>query len=116
MIDFPIDVTIQIGTDVWHEDMVDSFTALYLALENRRRDYVLAHTLHISATVSAKIPVDGYDPVEFILDAPRQSFAKNGYGVSKLEYLLENAIETQQMFRHLSTEPKNYNTTWEDLL
>lgn len=115
MIDFPIDVTIQIGTDVWHEDAVQDFTNLYLALENRRLDYVLANT-HICGAVSVTLTLEGYDPVGFILDAPRRTIAVNGYGVSNLEYLLENAIEAQQMFRYLSTEPKNYNTTWEDLL
>ena len=116
MIDFPVNVTVQIGTDVWHEEQVQDFVELYRALENRRLDYVLAHTMHISATVSVTVTFEGYDPVGFILDAPRQSVAKNGYGMSNLEYMLENAIETQQMFRYLSTEPKNYKTTWEDLL
>ena len=114
MIDFPIDVTIQIGSGAWHEDMISGFVELYRAIENRRLDYILA--LNPNKSVTVTITLDGYDPVSFILDSPRQSFAKNGYGVSNLEYLLENAIETQQMFRHLSTEPKNYNTTWEDLL
>lgn len=116
MIEFPVNVTIQIGTDVWHDEWVQDFVELYRALENRRLDYVLAHTRHLSSTVAAAITLDGYDPVAFVLDAPRQPISKNGYGVSNLEYLLEDAIETQQMFRHLSTEPKNYNTTWEDLL
>ena len=115
MIYFPVDITIQIGPDGRHEETVQDFVDLYRALENCRLDASVKRRYAHSALVS--IHIDGYaSPVEFVLGDVQRSIFVNGYGINDIERLVTDAIETQQMFRHLSAEPQDYNTIWEELL
>lgn len=41
MITFPVEVSIQIYDDIWHEGLVYDFVDLYRVLENRRMDAAL---------------------------------------------------------------------------
>lgn len=115
MIEFPIEVSIQIGPDARCEETVQDFVDLYRALENCRLDASVKRSHAQAALVS--IQIDGYaSPVEFVLGDVHRSIFANEYGISDIERLVTDAIETQQMFRHLSTEPSDYNTIWEELL
>lgn len=115
MIEFPVEVSIQIGTDVHSGELVQDFVDLYRALENRRLDAAVKCSHAQPALVS--IHIDGCSsPVDFVLGDVQRSIFVNGYGINDIERLVTDAIETQQMFRHLSAEPQDYNTTWEDLL
>lgn len=115
MIDFPVDITIQIGPDARCEETVQDFVDLYRSLENCRLDASVKRSHAQAALVS--IQIDGYaSPVAFVLGDVQRSIFVNGYGINDIERLVTDAIETQQMFRHLSAEPHNYNTIWEELL
>ena len=115
MIEFPVDVTIQVGPDVRHAETVQDFVDLYRALENCRLDASVK--CRYAQPVLVSIHIDGYAaPVDFVLGDVQSSIFANGYGINKIERLVTDAIETQQIFRHLSTEPQNYNTIWEELL
>lgn len=115
MIEFPVDVTIQIGPDARQEETVQDFVDLYRALENCRLDASVKRRYAHPVVVS--VYIDGYaSPVDFVLDDVQRSIFVNGYGINDIERLVTDAIASQEMFRHLSTEPHNYSTIWEDLL
>ena len=115
MIEFPVDIIIQIGPDIRHGETVQDFVDLYRALENCRLDASVKRGHAQSVLVS--IHIDGYAaPVDFVLGDVQRSIFANGYGINDIERLITDAIETQQIFRCLSTEPQNYNTIWEELL
>lgn len=115
MITFPVEVSIQIYDDIWHEGLVYDFVDLYRVLENRRMDAALKCGRAQKALVS--IFIGGYPPpVRFVLRNIQRSVFMNEYGINDIERLVTDDIAAQQMFRHLSTEPHNYNTIWEELL
>lgn len=112
---YPFDLHLQSGTEEYYAANVSSAFYLYRVVEFFRIELVTAGR-RLRGPIDIEMHIDGYEPVVLHLDVAEKALQLNGYSAFKLEQFLEDALTAQGMFQHLSTEPRNFRTTWEDLL